>query len=101
MIKNVFSGILYLIIFNASLRLLTCETAYAFENYRNITAGEPLKVISVNLTRIDAIYAIKMDCNFDEKLDASGSPSFPTYNEEPTGNYSKTGISVCDRNGFR
>ena len=40
----------------------------------NVTAGEPLEVVGIDLTGDDAGYAIKMDCTVDEKPDPPGSP---------------------------
>ncbi len=57
----------------------------------NVTAGEPLEVIGIDLTGDDAGYAIKMDCTVDEKPDPPGSPLHLTCTEEPIGNYSRTG----------
>jgi hypothetical protein len=64
---------------------------YACGKCWNVTAGEPLEVIGVDLTGDDAGYAIKMDCTVDEKPDPPGSPLHLTCTEKPIGNYSRTG----------
>lgn len=40
----------------------------------NVTKGEPLDVMTIDLTRDDAVYAIKIDCTVDEKPNPPGSP---------------------------
>lgn len=60
----------------------------------NVTKGEPLDVVAIDLTGHDAGYAIKMDCTVDEKPNPPGSPLHLTCTEKPIGNYSRTGVTV-------
>lgn len=90
MIKKISFGILSLSIFIASLGLLARGTVYACGKCWNVTAGEPMEVIGIDLTGDNAGYAIKMDCTVDEKPDPPGSPLHLTCTGEHIGNYSRT-----------
>lgn len=73
------------------MSLIANQSAIACGKCWNVTAGEPLEVIGIDLTGDDAGYAIKMDCTVDKKPDPPGPPLHLACTEEPIENYSRTG----------